>query len=210
MKPGRLTYASTFAAMGQTMTMVTSRTIAAVNQGGKGIWRIVDATSGAMGSATDTVDLDAASLLTIHRAAQQGPGGMVLDFSTEGVKGKVSGPGMDMPIEAKSSGSAVSDGAGLEVPLCTLPLAEGYRSTINMFDFGTRKVRAMGLAVSRTENVTTPAGSFDAFVVEAKPMDGESGAMKFWVSRDTPRVVKSESEIPASMGGGIVTTELTK
>ncbi len=201
LKPDRLTYTSTFAAMGQKMTMVTSRTIAAVNQGGKEVWRIVDATSGAMGSATDTVDIDAASLLTIRRAAKQGPGGMVLDFSPEGVKGRVSGPGMDTPIEAKSSGPVVSDGPGLEVPLCTLPLAEGYRATVNMFDFGSRKVRAMALAVSGTENVTTPAGSFDAFVVDAKPMDGESGAMKFWVSREKPRVVKSESEIPASMGG---------
>jgi dipeptidyl aminopeptidase/acylaminoacyl peptidase len=210
MKPDRLTYTSTFAAMGQKMTMLTLRTITAINQGGKEVWRIVDATSGAMGSATDTVDIDAASLVTIRRAVQQGSGGMVLDFSSGGVKGRVSGPGMDMPIEAKSPGPLVSDGAGLEVPLCTLPLAENYRATVNIFDFGSRKVRAMALAVSRTENVTIPAGSFAAFVVEARPTDGESGAMKFWVSRERPRVVKSESEIPASMGGGMVTTELTK
>jgi len=210
MKPDRLTYTSTFSAMGQKMTMLTSRTIAAANQGGKNVWRIVDATSGAMGSATDTVDIDAASLLTVRRAAKQGPGGIVLDFAPGGVKGKVSGSGTDIPIDEKSSGPVVSDGPGLEVPLCTLPLVEGYKATVNMFDFGSRKVRLMALAVTGRENVTTAAGSFEAFVVDAKPMDGESGALRFWISRETPRVVKSESEIPASMGGGIVTTELTK
>jgi hypothetical protein len=68
----------------------------------------------------------------------------------------------------------------------------------------------MTLAVTGREKIKTEAGSFDAFVLDVKPEDGGSGNLKYWITVTTPRIVRNDSEIPASMGGGIVTTELAK
>jgi hypothetical protein len=79
-----------------------------------------------------------------------------------------------------------------------------------MFDSSIWKVRPMTLAVTGREKVTTEAGSFDAFVVDVKPSDGGSGNLKYWITATSPRIVRNDSEIPESMGGGIITTELAK
>jgi hypothetical protein len=41
-------------------------------------------------------------------------------------------------------------------------------------------------------------------------VDGGSGNLKYWITTASPRIVRNNSEIPESMGGGIVTTELAK
>ena len=207
---GRQKLTTSFTMMGQKMVMTTVRSVAAAQSRGKKIWRVVDVTSGGMGAGTDTVDIDASTACTLHRAALQGPGMMLLDFTPEGVTGSMNMPGKPTPIDVKFSGPLVSDNAGIDVAVCTLPLKEGYRATLNMFDSSIWKVRTMSLSVTGREKITTEAGSFDSFVVDVKPADGGSGNLKYWITVTTPRIVRNDSEIPASMGGGIVTTELAK
>jgi hypothetical protein len=79
-----------------------------------------------------------------------------------------------------------------------------------MFDSSIWKVRPMTLSVTGREKITTEAGSFDAFVVDVKPADGGSGNLKYWITVTAPRIVRNDSEIPESMGGGFITTELAK
>jgi dipeptidyl aminopeptidase/acylaminoacyl peptidase len=207
-KAATLKYSATFAAMGQKFTMNTTRFVAAAAAAGKKIWRIVDISSGMMGAGTDTLDIDATSLAPLRRNAEQGGGGLQLVFAPEAITGMMSGGGMASPVDVKTKGLTLSDGAGVEIPLCALPLAQGYKASIQMFDLMGKKVRAMSVAVTGTEQVTTPAGTFDSYVLDVKPTDGESGAMKMWISVKEPRLVKSEAELPAAMGGGKVVTEL--
>lgn len=207
---GRQKLTTSFTMMGQKMVMTTVRSVAAARARGKKIWRVVDVTSGGMGAGTDTVDIDASTACTLHRAALQGPGILLLDFTPEGVRGSMNMPGKPIPVDVKFSGPLVSDNAGIDVAVCTLPLKEGYRATLNMFDSSIWKVRPMILAVTGREKITTEAGSFDAFVVDVKPAEGGSGNLKYWITVTAPRIVRNDSEIPESMGGGIVTTELAK
>jgi dipeptidyl aminopeptidase/acylaminoacyl peptidase len=207
---GRQKFSTSFTMMGQKTVMTTLRSITAARSRGKKIWRVVDVTTGGMGAGSDTVDLDASSACTMHRAARQGPGLLLLDFSAEGVKGSMTMSGKQTPVDVKFSGQLVSDNAGIDVALCTLPLREGYRSTVNMFDSSIWKVRPMTVAVTGKEKISTEAGSFDSFVVEVRPADGGKGTLKYWITVGTPRIVRNDSEIPESMGGGIVTTELAK
>jgi outer membrane lipoprotein-sorting protein len=65
------------------------------------------------------------------------------------------------------------------------------------------------LNVTGTESVTVPAGTFDAFKVEIKPVDGGADSMTVWVDKSTRKVVKMEA-IMAQMGGAKLTTELLK
>ena len=204
-------YTISFSAMGQKMTMTTVRRVAGALLNGKKVWRAIDVMSGAMGSAEDTVDMDASTLLTVRRAATQGPGGMWLEFAGERVRGKFVMQGKEIPCDEKGNGPVITDAAGLDVPLQTLPLVEGYRAGVNVFDPETRKIRQMNIVVTGRESVATEAGTFDSFVAEIRPLDGESGNMKYWITSGTPtRIVKTESHMPAAMGGGLITVERSR
>ena len=210
MKASRATYNQTVSARGQTITASTTRSVAEAEFEGRKVWRVVEATSGAMGSAQDTLDLDAASLLPLRRGVQQGPMTIALAFSPEGVKGKIAG-GMDMPIDVKTTGAVLSDGPGVELPVATLPLAKGYKASFSVFDIMGSKANPMVLEVSGQEKVTTPAGTFDAHVVAISRADGEAGTIKLWVDTASSVVVKNETQLPAMIRRGtVVVSELAK
>ena len=208
--PGTQHLTTSFTMQGQKMVMNTVRTIAAFTRGGRKAWRVVDVTTGAMGGGADTVDIDAVTVLTLHRSAQQGPGVLELDFTPQGISGGMEMRGKHIPVEVRFTGPVVSDNAGIDVALCTLPLRDGYRATLMMFDSSIWKVREMTVAVTGKSRVTTPAGAFDALVVDVKPKDGGAGKQTYWITPGKQRIVRNDAEIPPSMGGGIVTTELAK
>jgi len=208
-KGAKVKYTTTFAAMGQKISINTTRTISSAQYQGKKVWRVVDASTGMMGASSDTVDLDATTLLSVRRAADQGGGSISLTFSAEGVKGSMSGRGMNMPVDVKSSAPVISESAGLEVPMGTVAFTDGYKASVQVFDLMSRKVRPMAVSVSGKEKVTTPAGAFETYVVKVTPTDGESGASTLWYAADG-NLVKTESELPAAMGGGKAVTELVK
>ena len=201
---------TSFTMKGQKMVMTTVRKISSATRDGRRAWRVADVTTGAIGKGTDTVDIDAATGLTLHRSAQQGNGFLELEFTPEGIYGGMARNGKQVPVQVQYAGPVVSDNAGIDVAICTLPLGEGYRTLLTMFDSSNWKVREMGVAVTGKEKVTTPAGTFDALVVDVKPRDGGGGKQTYWITPGSRRIVRNVAEIPPSMGGGIVTTELAK
>lgn len=209
LKPGSTTYASTMSARGQSLKVTTTRTVQAAEVNGARAWRIVEVSSSPMGEATDTLDVDAATMLPLRRSMKQGPMTIGLTFGPDVIDGKIAGP-MNMPINVKKSGPVLSDGTGVELPLSTAPLAPGYAAGLKVFDIMGGQVKEMTARVTGAEKVTTPAGTFDAHVVEVKPADGGNEGMKLWIAKEGRAVVKSETVIPAAMGGGSVVSELTK
>ena len=115
-----------------------------------------------------------------------------------------------MPVNAKLTAPVPSDGAGAEIPLCTLPVANGYEATINQFDLTAGKAKTMTLKVAGSEKLTVGGKSFETFRIEIKPDEGEEERSTLWISKDVRNIVKIESKLPAQMGGGIVTYELVQ
>ena len=60
----------------------------------------------------------------------------------------------------------------------------------------------------RSVNVTVPAGTYEAFAVELKNMDGEPGGGTVYLDKNSRCVVRSVMQLPPMMGGGTVTSEL--
>ncbi|MCI0708000.1 MAG: prolyl oligopeptidase family serine peptidase [Ignavibacteriae bacterium] len=210
LKPYTADYSMKLNMRGQEMTINRKRTISEATLSDRKIWRIVDAGSGPMGSATDTLDVDATTMLPIHRSGTQGMATMSMNFTSSAVEGKIVAGPQEMPIKAKTSGPVLTDGAGLEIPVSTLPLTEGYSGTIETFDMMSAAARKMSLKVSGSEKVTVAAGTFDTFKVELKSEEEGGGNTTLWISKDGRRTVKSEMQLPAAMGGGKAVTELVK
>jgi hypothetical protein len=61
--------------------------------------------------------------------------------------------------------------------------------------------------VAGVEQVTVPAGTFDAYRVEVSSADGGTVKKTVWITRDSHKAVK-ESDVVASMGGAVLTQEL--
>jgi hypothetical protein len=114
----------------------------------------------------------------------------------------------EMPINAKLDGAVVVEGMPLNLAIGTLPLAPGYTAQLRSFDLLGGKVEGRKLAVKPAEEITTQAGRFEALRVEIVPEDGVGGTI-LWIEKAEPhRIVKFETTLPPSRGGGKVSAEL--
>jgi dipeptidyl aminopeptidase/acylaminoacyl peptidase len=196
--------------MGQEIEIAGTRTIEASSIVDRAVWRVIDVSVLPMGTMTDTLELDKATLAPVRR----GVGGMAtvgLEYTEATVTGEMVAMGQTAPIDVELEAPVFADGSGLEVSLAGIPLAVGYETTLRTFDAERQKVRPFKVSVTGSETTECPAGTFDTFVVELVPLDGdEAGTSTFHVMKDAPHhVVLREFRLPAQMGSGTGTKELT-
>jgi hypothetical protein len=162
-----------------------------------------------MGAAADTFDVDLKTLIPVYRGVKQGPATVRVNYSKTAINGAISMPGREMPLASELDAPVYGSDAALDLVVALLPLAPGYKTTLRTFDVLSQSVKIMTLEVAGVEKVTVPAGTFDAFKVELKNMDGEAGGGTVYVSTGTDRhKVRSVMQLPPMMGGGTVTSEL--
>ena len=113
-----------------------------------------------------------------------------------------------MPVDIKFPGLTLPDGAGIEIPLATLPLKEGFKASLGVYEMMAGKSRPMVLAVTGTEKVSVAGTTVDAYKVELTSGEDPSGDETYWIAREGRRLVKSEAKLPPSMGGGIVVSQM--
>jgi dipeptidyl aminopeptidase/acylaminoacyl peptidase len=207
---GTFEYSTTLAVGGQEITVTSTRTLAPVTVDGHNAWRIVEQVSTPMGNQVDTLEVDRQSLLPARRSAS-GAGSVQLHYTTETISGEMNAGGQTIPVNVSLEAPIFGGGSGVEMAIAGLPLAEGYATTFRTFNMMTQKVRPFSLTVTGSEATDCAAGTFDTFVVELKPLDGdEAGTATMHVLHAAPHiVVQNITRLPAMMGGGTSTTELT-
>ena len=99
-------------------------------------------------------------------------------------------------------------GAGLPVAIAALPLAENYTTAFRVLEIGGLKPAATQATVTAIEEVTVPAGTFKAFKVEIRALEGTGGDQIAWIAVEGRRLVKSATAIPGANARTI--TELIK
>ena len=177
---------------------------------GKPAWLFVETTQGAMGSGTDSVYVDRATLAPLRRVVHQGTAVIELTFGADSVTGQIQAGPQQMPIRAATGGPVYMEGSALRAALATLPLEAGQTASIRTFDLMSAAVREQVIRVIGTERVTVGGAEREAVRVEMKPVDGAAGAAGFWIEAGEPhRLLKAEATLPAQAGGGKVRVELT-
>ena len=205
LQTGTYNYQVKIEAGGQQMNLKVSTAI----QDGAGSWTATDQMDTPQGSAIDTATLEKGSLLLLKRSVRQGPVAIDLDFAGNKAAGKMSMNGQDKPIAVDLGGPLFADAAGSDQVIACLPLAEGYSTTFRNFDVQTQKVKLLQLTVVGKEEVTVPAGTFNALRVEISSADGGPDKKTIWISGETHKVVKVTAVL-ASMGGAVMTQELVQ
>jgi dipeptidyl aminopeptidase/acylaminoacyl peptidase len=209
LQAGTLKYSLTVEARGKKIPMNLTRDIVKVTLGGREIWRIVDKTTGMMASS-DTLDVDAKTLLPIRRMVSQAGGTVNLTFTNNAVDGMIIMGPQEMPVKSRLPSPAITDGVGTELPVSVLPLADGYKTSLSTFDIMSAKVKILLLEVKSSEKITAASATSDTWKIEMKPQEDDGSLTTMWIAKDTRTVVKTESKLPAAMGGSTVTMELTQ
>ncbi len=209
-EPEVLEYTITLQVMGQELTLNETRTIETATLDGQQVLRVTDVTTMPMATVVDTLDLDRATLMPIRRSVSGGAT-IQLSYTDEAITGEMGMQGQMTPVNVELAAPVFSDGSGLEMVMAGLPLEEGYKTTLRIFEPQMQKVRPMLLSVIGTETTQCAAGAFETFVVEITPLDDdEAGTSTVRVLQESPHhVVLREFKLPAAMGGGTGKKELT-
>ena len=205
LQPGTYKYKATIEAGGQQIPLNVSTTIAEDGGG----WTATDIIETPNGQMTQTASLEKGTLSTRKVGLKQGPVSIDLNFAGDKAVGNMNMGGGDKPVSVDLGGPLFAEGAGAKQSLSCLPLAEGYSTTYRNFDVQQQKVKLMQLKVTAVEKVTVPAGTFDAYKVEITSADGSADKETLWVARDSRKPVKESAVLP-SMGGAVLTQELTE
>ncbi len=168
----------------------------------------LDTMKSPMGEVKMTAEMDPATLAVSRVSILQGPVSINVAYAGSKATGEIKLAAGPKPIEADIEGPIFADTAGASQSIASLPLADGYEAFYRNFDMqkqkaGIRKVKVLG-----SEQVTVPAGTFDAFKVEVASIDGPERAT-FWVAKKERKAVRMESVMP-QMNGAILTAELSK
>jgi dipeptidyl aminopeptidase/acylaminoacyl peptidase len=202
LQPGRFGYAIRLEMAGQTVPLSSSIEIADEGES----WVITETARTPAGDTIDRTVLAKEGLVLRSRAITQGAVSITLAVADGTITGRMSMGAQGQDISAALDGELFADGAGAPLVLATLPLAEGYTTAFRNFSLQPPKARTVQLAVVGREEVTVPAGTFDAFVVELTSPDDENETT-FWVAVESRRAVKSVATGP-QLNGGRLTAEL--
>ncbi len=203
LQPSKYNYQVKIEMGGQQMNMKVATSV----EDSGGSWTATEQIDTPQGTMTDTATIEKGTLLLLKRSVKQGPVAIDLDFAGNKAVGKMSMNGQDKPIAVDLGGPLFADAAGDDQVIACLPLAEGYSTTFRNFDVQTQKVKLQQLTVAGKEDVTVPAGTFNAWRVEVSSADGGGDKKTVWIVAETHKVVKV-SAVLASMGGAVLTEEL--
>jgi dipeptidyl aminopeptidase/acylaminoacyl peptidase len=209
LKPSKMKYKGNAAVRGQEIAMDVAVACAGAKRGGQDVWRIISEQSSPMGAAIDTFDVDVKTLKPVYRGVKQGGVTVKVNYTDTAIKGAINMPGREMPLDTKLEAPVFGSDTALDVVVASLPLAPGYMTTLRTFDILSQAVKVMSVEVVGVEKVTVPAGTFNAFKVELKNLDGEAGGGTVYIDKGAGhKLVRSVMELPPMTGGGTITSEL--
>ena len=203
LKVGTTNYQARMEMGGQGINMTTSTDVQ--EQGDS--WLVIQTAKTPMGEISDRTTYAKGSLIVRKRSVAQGMINIDYEVKDGKVVGEMKMNGQARPISLDTGGDLFADGAGSSESIALLPLADGYSTTFRNVDLQKQQIKAMQLKVVGSEQVTVPAGTFEAFKIEINASDG--GKTTMWVAKTPRQAVKSVTTVPA-MGGATITTELQK
>ena len=169
---------------GQKIPMSMTRTIKEEN----GQWVVNDAVSSQMGEMGDVVTYTKGNLGFVKRAFKQGP--MTVDMVQKGSGLSVTAMGKTTEIPFK--GVYLTEGAGVDLLIARLPLAEGYSTGFSNLDIMTMGEKPVALEVIGKENYK----GADVWKVEVTNLENSKDKTTYWIDPVKKMALKMSSVIP--------------
>jgi dipeptidyl aminopeptidase/acylaminoacyl peptidase len=208
---GEFGYETTLSMGEQEMKIPAQRLIETAEVDDQSVIRIFSTSQGPMGEASDELLLDAENLRPISRSVNQAGASINVSFGSQEVSGSIEAGGQTIPISIDLDAPIFAGESALEAVLASLPLSEGYRTSLRVAEVGAQqRVRFFSVEVQGSETVEVPAGSFEAWRIAVEALDNEGGDQTLWLDQADPRAtLKINGRLPPQMGGMAYTTILT-
>lgn len=171
---------------GQAIPMTMTRTI---KENGNN-WVIDDAVESPMGKMGDMVTFVKGTLAFVNRTITQGP--MSISMVQEG--NKVTATAMGKSKDVVLSGAHFTDGAGMDMLIARMPLAEGYTTALATVDATSMQEKKLLLKVKGMEKIN----GTDTWKVDLVNFENEKDVIQLWIDPVKKMAVKMTSIIPAA------------
>ncbi|MET2986154.1 S9 family peptidase [Aureibaculum conchae] len=156
-------------------------------------WVVKDASTSAMGNTEDVIYLE--NMAPVKRIIKQGGQTFEINYSNDKISLTMMGKTTEFPLD----GAFLTNGAGYDLLVARLPLAEGYETSFYNLDMMSQKLKTMKLSVVGKEN--------NKWKVNIYNVENEKELTTMLVNADKKMASKIEQVIPA-MGNAKITTSL--
>ena len=147
-------------------------------------------------------------LRPLHWIDVHGLARVAAEFTADSMFGAMTSPLGKQNVVLPNRGDLLVNTMAVDAVVSSLPLAAAWRdsATLLVIDAGGGVLTPATLAVEGEEHVTVPAGDFDCWVVS---VEGERGAERVWVSKQSRVVVRAEQVLP-QLGGATLARVLVQ
>jgi hypothetical protein len=197
-----LSYRSIIQLSGEAVYSDMTRQITANN----GNWVVSEKVTSVFGNSLEINTIDQKSMKPVKRILENGRLKIELDYTPTMIKGNVVGGSIDRVIALRTEEPILTDGAGIDLVIGSLPLREGFIGYYRTFNPQSHQIKINQVKVVGVERVNVPAGSFEAFKVEFKPINGDESTT-FWIEKG--RAVKMMTTL-THLNDAVMVTELTQ
>ena len=192
---GTYNYASNIAVGGQNIKMDITRTVKSDGN----TWVVTDEAKSPMGVMTDANVYTKGTLGQLKRNIVQGP--VTIDITQDGSNLKVNAMGKEIPVTI--NGAYLSDGAGADMIIARMPLAEGYTTSYYSLDAASMKPKQIVLTVLGKENIK----GVETWKVSTVNAEQSGDKAILWIDPVKKIAVKMEQTMPA-LNNAVMTAEL--
>ncbi len=192
---GTYNYATNIAVGGQNIKMDLVRTIKADGNN----WVVTDKASGPMGEMVDENIYTKGTLDQLSRNIIQGSAKIIVTKKEDGLN--INAMGKEMPVAV--SGAYLSDGAGADMIIARMPLAQGFTTSYYLLDATTMKTKQNVLTVTGKENYK----GAEVWKVSSVNPENANDKTILWIDPIKKIAVKMEQTLPA-LYNAVMTAEL--
>lgn len=205
-KPFTAQFAQTIKAGNRQIDVGVTRKVQSSRINNKDVWLITNKSQSPMGTTVDSFYIDKQTLLPVKRVVNQSQMDVTLEFLPDKITGSMQVRGRTQNINIES------DKKVLGIPEVTgraMDFSENFEASFNMLNLMKQSLQPFSMKVSGTEKVEVPAGQFDCYKINLDSSEGGTPEQTlFFTMKEPHRLVKAINELPASMGGVTVVSEL--
>jgi dipeptidyl aminopeptidase/acylaminoacyl peptidase len=209
LEPATLSYDATMEMQGRSIDLSSVRRIAAASTDGTETWTVVGETETPRATVIDSMIIDRSTLRPVSRH-QRGPITMDVTYTDTSASGEITMRGQSTSVSQQFDRPTLAGGAHDLLALSTMPLEPGFSTSLPVFSARQQTVQTARFEVTGTETVETPAGTFEAYVVDVTVGDDKVSGTVHLRAEGPHHVVKSELEQSTPRGTQTITQTLSR
>jgi len=191
--PTVLKYDVTLKMRGRSMRLSARRSLRATRTDGVQTWTVVDRTSLPQATVTDSLILNRSTLRprSHHRS---GPVTMRVTYTDTSATGSIRTRGPSTTIEGHFDRPTLAGGTNARLALAALPVGPNFSARLPVFNAQQEATQTLSFEVTGVDTVSTPAGSFNTFVVSMGSSKGTAGGTVHVRQTAPHHVIRSTQE----------------